>query len=353
MKKYLVTKLRAMGDAVLSTATLNELKRLEPDCEIHFLVPKAWASLFEAHPSVDRVWIYEKPNFFWKRLWAQFKLLLSLRKERFDVTLALHSNSTSAWIALMSGARLRVTHNHNFFKADKFSQRAIPRKNELAPFVERDLKTLEALGMKVNRDAETSLMLKEEEKLWAREMLFEKLQLKKPLLVLCLGASRPTKVWPMENFAKVAEDWIQSTQGSVVAVCSPQEAFLAQEVLQKVPLDNFRVLDRLSLREMMAVLAEGKVVLGNDSGPRHVAAALGRPTLTLYGPQDPFECHPYKIEKHPYVFIEGLACRSNVDPSGKHFWCGLHECHVEQHKCMRQIAPEQVLSQLFQVVNLD
>lgn len=351
VKKYLVTKLRAMGDAVLSTATFNELKRLEPESEIHILVPKVWAPLFEAHPSVDRVWVWENPKGFWKRWMTWLQTLLALRRENFDVTLALHANGTSAWIARLCGASLRVVHNHNFFKPDRFTQRAIPQKNELKPFVERDLKALQALGLKVNVMAQTSLRVKDSEKAWAREFLFQKLGMKRPLLVVCLGASRPTKIWPMENFAEVIQDWILSRKGSVVALCSPQETAMAQSLLEKVSLDPFRVLDHLNIREMMAVLEQGDVILGNDSGPRHVAAALGRSTLTLYGPQDPYECHPYDVKKHPYLFVQGLACRSNSDPSGKYFWCGLHECHVEQHKCMKQISIAQVRQALSAIVD--
>lgn len=338
-----------MGDAVLSTATLNELKRLEPNCEIHYLVPQAWAALFESHPNIDKVWIDRTAKNFLKRFWSRVVLLWHLRRMKFDVAIALHASRSSSRLIRMVGAQLRVVHNHNFFRPDWFSQRVIPRKNELAHFVERDLKSLESMGMIVNRNASTSLFLKKNENEWASQKLFNELAFKRPLLIICLGASRPTKIWPINNFSQVSKWWIEKQEGAVVALCSNNETFLATELnsnefLKTSPM--FKIMNHLSLRQMMSILAQADVVLGNDSGPRHVAAALGRPTLTLYGPQDPYECHPYLETKHPYLFVPDLHCRSNVDPSGKHFWCGLHECYVEKHRCMKEISVEQVKDRL-------
>jgi heptosyltransferase-2 len=89
-------------------------------------------------------------------------------------------------------------------------------------------------------------------------------------------------------------------------------------------------------------LAEANVVLGNDSGPKHLAVAVGTPTVTVFGPENPFEWHPYATERHPYVFVEGLACRTN-QLAGFPAWCGLQgACVQEKHACLQKITPAEV-----------
>src|SRR5205814_697880 len=91
----------------------------------------------------------------------------------------------------------------------------------------------------------------------------------------------------------------------------------------------------LTLRELAAILSEADVFLGNDSGPKHLAVAVGTPTVTLFGPEHPFEWHPYPKERHPYFFMEGLACRKDGQ-AGMPPWCAVQECVIEEHKCMKQ-----------------
>src|SRR6476619_3876425 len=100
----------------------------------------------------------------------------------------------------------------------------------------------------------------------------------------------------------------------------------------------------LGLRVLAAVFTQASVVVGNDSGPKHLAIAVGTPTVTLFGPEDPFEWHPYPADRHPHFFIESLKCRKDADP-GMPPWCGLENCVIEQQRCMKEIAVSQVLAQ--------
>jgi heptosyltransferase-2 len=101
---------------------------------------------------------------------------------------------------------------------------------------------------------------------------------------------------------------------------------------------------RLPLRKLAALISQASVFVGNDSGPRHIAVALETPSVTLFGPEHPFEWHPYPTERHPYLFIDGLACRRDALP-GYPAWCGIEPCEVEQHQCMRLIGVDQVFAE--------
>src|SRR5690606_29013228 len=138
-----------------------------------------------------------------------------------------------------------------------------------------------------------------------------------PILALGIGASRPTKMWEIEKFAELALVWSQKTDGGVVACSGGDEAELTKQFVQEVRsridrrIADFREAEilrskitceiGLPIRSVAAMLEQSAVYMGNDSGPKHLAIAVGTPTVTVFGPEDPFEWHPYSTEQHPYL----------------------------------------------------
>ena len=346
MKVILLSKLRALGDTALLSATLGETRRLHPYDEIHLLVPEQWKDLYAHDPRLTRLWTFDTRLTGFRRLKAFFELASTLRHLDVDISLACHASPTSSWLGFLSHAQVRAHHNHNFFEENKLGNLEIPEKEKLKPFIQRDLAVLQALELKseqkVNLQAESALFISSEQRNWAKAEIAKR-KLQTPVLGLGLGASRATKIWPMAYFAQVSRAWNLKTGGSVVAMVSAKERQFSSEWKKTLASDSFYVADHYAVGEMMAMLSEMSVFLGNDSGPRHLAAALKVPTVTLYGPQDPFECHPYDVKKHPYFFINNLVCRTNTDPEGLHRWCGIRECVVEEHKCMKDLSFEPVL----------
>jgi ADP-heptose:LPS heptosyltransferase len=221
-----------------------------------------------------------------------------------------------------------------------------------------------ALGVHVPAGRLPCLPLQPSELADARARL-DRLGLRGQVLGLGLGSSRPTKSWPEKRFAALALAWCRAKpQGSVLALAGPQEEPRVHEFLQalddllsaEVPdtSERARLRSRISseagltLRQLAAALGALSVFAGNDSGPRHVAVATGTPTVTLFGPEHPFEWHPYPGTEHPFIFIDNLACRRDAD-AGMPAWCGLHECVAEQHKCMNQIGVDAVLEACLKV----
>ncbi|NDD90542.1 hypothetical protein EBZ37_00430 [bacterium] len=157
-------------------------------------------------------------------------------------------------------------------------------------------------------------------------------------MVLGLGATRPTKCWPARYFAEVATRW-RDEFGSVLLVTGPGESERASAVFEAIENnDGITHLHDPSIRLLAAVFSQSSVFVGNDSGVKHLAAASGLPTVTLFGPEDPVEWHVYSRELHPYFYIENLPCRRDHLP---HYpaWCSIQECTIEKHRCMRELLP--------------
>ncbi|MBS1983882.1 MAG: glycosyltransferase family 9 protein [Bdellovibrionales bacterium] len=337
------------------TSSVAALKAAAPKTDIHVLVPARWAPVWTNNPHVARVWSWAPERWNSPR-WGKTRelagLVPQLRQEKWDATINFHASGTSALISRLAGARQRAHHFHGHRVKNRFSTLKVPGKGELKPILERDLDALRALKLPrlPKLPPPTALYVSPHEVKMATAYLAER-ELNGPLLTLGLGASRPTKIWPISYFAEVAERWIRETKGSVLALGAPNEKHLTEELRRLVPTRQLQTELNLPLRELFAVLAQSKVFVGNDSGPKHAAVALGVPTLTLFGPENPFEWHPYDLKQHPVIFREGLECRTEVSPNGKR-WCGLHECTVEKHRCLRDISASEAYSVAQSLVSL-
>lgn len=357
-RKILAIKLRSLGDTVLMTAPLVELRRAYPQAEIHVAVLTQWAPLLEGHSAVNKVWTYERYYDPASRAKAVIRLALKLRHEKYDLVLNFHASPSSARVAFATGAPVRSIHFHGHRDRNRHTTVEVPGKGILKPIIERDMDTVRALGIHVPAGRMPLLEVNDSEKAAAAQYI-QKMETSGPLLGLGLGASRPTKSWPLERFAALAIAWAQSPlSGSTIAFVGSDENDLGRDFLKRVDdlllaseadlqirsqlRKKIRMEQGLPLRRLAAVFNQLNVYTGNDSGPKHIAVAVNTPTVTLFGPEDPFEWHPYPREKHPLLHLENLACRKDAQ-EGMPPWCALTTCEVEAHRCMREIGVNAVM----------
>jgi ADP-heptose:LPS heptosyltransferase len=362
-RKILAIKLRALGDTVLMTAPLVELRHAYPDSEIHVAVLSPWASILEAHPAIDKVWAFERHSDRATRAKALARMAFRLRKEHYDCVVNFHASPSSSILSFATGAKLRSVHFHGHRDKNRYSTVVVPGKGVLKPVIERDMDTVRALGLSIPTGRMPSLKVLDSERTDAQAWLGQK-GLNSPVLGLGLGASRPTKAWPLEKFAALAIDWCKDGKGGVIAFAGPDEedrvlGFLGaiDELLTAQFPDlkeraamRMRITTEhhLPVRKVAAVLSSLSAFVGNDSGPRHLAVAVGTPTVTLFGPEDPYEWHPYPVTLHPFLFVDQLACRRDAAP-GMPAWCALNTCVTERHRCMQELSVEKTLAECLKV----
>jgi heptosyltransferase-1 len=342
--KLLLIKSRALGDTVITTAAARAWKQESPDSEIQVVVPEKWAEVFENSPDVSRVW--HSPNTIGDFL----SLTSKLRREQFDCVASLHATLRTALLARASGARERVCHFHGFQDANLFSTATIPGKGVVKPILERDLDALRALGLKGERFVLPHVRLTDFEIQRAQAWLKQN-HLQSPLLVVGVGASRPTKIWPAESFAKTIHYWNEDRKGSVVVVGTSMDQPCMELIRGSLPENTKKQVlfeTTLNIRALAALIQVADCYLGNDSGPKHLSVAVNTPSVTVFGPENPFEWHPYPRNQHAALFLENLDCRVNKSPQG-HAWCHLNVCTVEKHKCLRDLTPENVFREILRI----
>ncbi len=358
-RRILAMKLRSLGDTVLMTASLDILHRTFPDTPIDVLVTAKWSSILKGIPGIENIYEYERRGHAASRAKTIARWAITLRRNRYDWVLGFHASPSSALLSFATGAGTRANHFHGHRDSNRYSTVEIPGKGTVKPIIERDLDVLRGLGIEIESRTMPKLCFERDELTRAQSFLLQQ-GLKAPWAAIGLGASRPTKVWPLDRFAEVALELVMRRGLHVVVIAGPGENALRDAFMDRLReraqaqgvdprfLSRVQAPEFSNIRLLGATLSLCNIFVGNDSGPKHMAVASGTPTVTMIGPEDPFEWHPYSQEEHPYLNVPNLACRKDALP-GYPAWCGLDICTVEQHKCMKQLDVRQVLERVEQV----
>ncbi len=287
--KILVIKLAALGDVVLAFSAMARIRRAHPDAEITLLTTPAYAGLAEASGLFDQVQTDGRPRAF-RDLVA---MLARLRRSRFDLVYDLQTSSRSSryfyalwprlprWSGIAPGAALRHTN---------------PQRTRMHT-LERQADQLKAAG--IWPDAPTApgtapppdlgFMLQSD----APHLSPAHFGLTAPYALLVPGASphRPEKRWPAAHYAELAGALAAEGLG-VAVIGAGAEASLAAEITRACP-GVVNLVGRTDFAQVAALAARAALVVGNDTGPTHLAAAAGAPTVVLFsGASDPALCAP-------------------------------------------------------------
>lgn len=327
-----------MGDTILLTSALENLVRTRPDCKIWALVPGAFAPVLEGNPHLQEVWLSEE---------GLFALRKKAKQIGFDGILYLHSSRGFSLLPHFLATGKKFFHVHDDEAEKRFGGKPNALEWDAFAFQEYFGESSRPGVMPAPKVFLSAEEKKQAEGFWAPWGLQGK-----QIVFLGLGASRATKRWTPENFARFAF-LCKERAGLFPAFCigpGEEEESFASYVIDCLRVSGLRPklgmeekgdflhLSGFPLRKLMIALSTVKAYVGNDSGPKHLAAALGIPTYTIFGPEDPREWHPYSLTEHPLFFTHGLACRT--EDQGR--WCGIPECVKEQHRCMTSIEADSV-----------
>jgi len=259
-----VIRLRSLGDCVLTTPALALAKQYRPDLKLSVVVEPAFAAVFTGNPDVDQILA---PN------------ASSLARLRAHLAINLHGGTTSVRMMLAAASGLRAGFGH--FRFQPMYNIRIPRAQEILG-VDRKVHTAEHLASAMFY---LGVPLAEipPARLFAAPSAREG-----PYAVLHPMASSPEKTWPHSNFLALAAHLETNLGLEPVFIAGANEdlsAFSAYPCVQGAPLE-----------EVKSLLAGAALLVGNDSGPAHIAAAFGRPVVVLFGLSDLENWRPWRTE---------------------------------------------------------
>ncbi len=349
VREVLVVRLDHLGDVVFATAAFGPLRDLYPKARVTALVGPWSAPLLLHHPVIDEVVEFRNPWFDRSEDATKQDILSTLqwiRSRRFDVGIDLRGDPRIISLLALGGVRYRIGYGWGgggFLLSQELNHS--PGVHQ----VERNVAPVQALGW--NRGPEFSPMPFLQVSTPEMEAMSQKLascgwdgnevtsagrtiyiEDGEKIAVLHPGAGFPAKRWKMDRYGALAK-WLAEKGGyRIVLIGSEKEESLATEVIKSA--GNFGVLNlcgRNSVRELMAVLSRADLMIGNDSGPAHIAAALGTRTVALFsGTNNVGEWAP--------VGTKTRVVRNEVPCSP----CSLKECVDYNHECMENLTLEAV-----------
>jgi heptosyltransferase-2 len=306
-----------VGDAIMSLPVLAGLRRLFPLAEITVLAAPRVAPLFAAQPGVAEVIRYPSGRGKWQILWEM--------RGRFDVALALPNSMESALGLWLLGVPSRVGYNTDSRRL--FLKEAVSghRKLEGLHTVFYFLGLLKALGG-VAAFTPPSLYLEPEEETRGARFLAECGHPGQgPWVGLSPGAAYgPAKRWPPERFAALGQELLREFDARLILLGGKEERAVANQVKEHLPGGVIDVVGLTSLREALGLLSQLQLLVTNDSGLMHAAAALSVPVVALFGSTDPESTGPFTsratVIRHPRpcspcfkrTCEEGYACLQDI-----------------------------------------
>jgi ADP-heptose:LPS heptosyltransferase len=333
-ERLLVIRHRAAGDLLLTTPALHALRAGAPGAEIDVLVSRGMEELLEGNPDVDRVLAFDR-----KSLPSQAALYARLARGGYGRVLDLVSNPRSAFLTALTRAPVRAGYDipgRSWAYTVRVPRE--PRGSDGAPQLryapEAALDIVRALGMEsrgTNLRFVTGDRATRSVGAWLDA---RRAEIGSRPIVACLPTgSWSSKTWLPERFAAAMDALAE--EATVLWIWGPGEEGAVQTVRARMARPSWMA-PPTGWQELGALLSRCALLVANDSGPKHVAVAVGTPTVTLYGPTHPTTWHP-PDGPHEIVEATGLDC----------LHCNANDCPLEgdrHHRCMRDVGVERVVA---------
>lgn len=304
--RILISRLSALGDCIHALPMLSALREKFPDAFVSWVVESGTAPLLAGHPYIDKLVVVKRG--WTKNPWAIWNLRCELVALKFDVALDPQSLTKSSLAAWLSGAPRRIGFSGAYgreFSTWLNNEYVEARQLHM---VDRGLELLRPLGIEVS---EPHFYLPEDAVAGAKVDDFLAAEhVHGPFAVLNPGAGWKSKVWPAAHYGQVAQLlWRERGLQSVVVWAGDQELAWAREIV--ATSNGHAVLaPATSLLELSAVMRRTQIFVGSDTGPLHLAAALGTRCVGLYGPTRAEECGPHgRQHVSVQVYYHGGTCR--------------------------------------------
>ena len=338
-QRILVIKPSSLGDIIHALPVLTGLRSRYPDAKIAWLAAEPYVELLEAQPAIDAVILFDRRRYgkAWRHpaaLADLLRFLRQLRHEQFDLVIDLQGLWRSGFFARITGAPVRIGLADAREGASAFYTHRISLPPGDIHAVDKNCLVADLLGF---GDAPKRHLLLAPPQAVAR---VRSLTGPRPYVLLAPGARGETKIWPAEYFSQLADGIARNLGIAVALLGSPAEADLCRRVRDLAQTEPIDLAGQSSLTEMVAIIAGSAAIVCNDSGPMHIAAALDRPIVALFGPTNPARTGPHSDRSR--VIQLPLPCAP----------CYFRRARQCPHdlRCMRQITPQKVLDTLTELM---
>ncbi|NQT35278.1 lipopolysaccharide heptosyltransferase II [bacterium] len=339
-RRILVIRLSSLGDVVLTTLLLRRLRKRFPEARIDMLTGEQYLPLIEENSHLDER--YELP----KNLWSRRRQANNLAKVGYDTVIDLQNSLTSRLI--LSAIAPQQVYRYRRSRLNRWLRIHFPslRKKLTTPppvalgylhAAEPLLVTDDDLGLELNVNPQSSKAVSE----MINEFLNENISVAETEpLILAPGARHYTKMWQAESWAAFMREAYNEGFQFQVLIGSAEDVDIAKKIQSQVDFPLLMAAGRTSLSELVALIARGRALVTNDSGPMHIASAVSVPIVAIFGSTVPeFGFAPFRALSEVVQISDDLSCR----PCHPH---GRKSCPRKHFRCMSEIEPGSVMAAL-------
>lgn len=333
MNRILIRGVNWIGDAVMSTPAVKAVRKAFPDSKISLLVKPSIAPIFEMNPNINEIILYEDK---FKGFMGKLRLSKKLKKRQFSKAILLQNAFDAALITFLGRIPERIGYSRDgrgFLLTKPITFNNNDRKIH---HIDYYLNLLRYAGVQAE-NSPPWIYLSINERMSARNTLSD---LKMPILGINPGAAYGSaKRWPPERFAEAASWFMSETNGGIVIFGGPSEVKMSDEIYKKLKnqrsgkLETEKIINlagKISVRELIALISECDIFITNDSGPMHIAYAVGTPLVAIFGSTSPKLTGP--------VGSGNVVIRADASCSP----CFKRTCKNNDMKCMHAISSDDV-----------
>jgi len=335
VRKILVIRLDGIGDVLLSTPVYEALKKRYPYAKLTILVSSYTKGVIEMNPYIDSIFVMKDTwvsSGNWINLSETLSMLRNIRKESFDIGIDLRGDIRNILLMFFGRARFKIGYG---ITGGGFLINKMPSYEKNMHEVDKNLKLIEELDCKVvdkrlqiyysQADEESILNLLERKHVSKDDML----------LAIHMEAGYPSKSWKKERFLQLLQEMNKRDYGKIILIGGGNNDNDFRNVYERLKFNYINTIGKLSIRKLAVLLERCAVLISCDSGPVHVAMAVGTPCIVLFsGTNDLKQWGPFNSAN--------IMVRKDVECSP----CEMRICPRNVHLCMDKIRVEDVLCEL-------
>ena len=357
MERFLIINPFGIGDCIFTMPVIRAIKKSKPDCFIGYWCNLRVKELLEFNKNIDRIFALSRGDI--KKVYSGSKLkglteclslFFGLRKEKFDLCLDYSLDHRYGLACKLAGIRKRIGFDYKGrgrFLTDKLALDGYKDKH----VVEYYLDLLKVIGIKPD-SAESELKLSEADKIRASQILGDYGIQEGDFLVGIApgggeswGRDAALKRWPTDNFARLADKISENSGAKILLLADESERAVTGKVKNKMQKKAIDLTGRTGLADLIAVIGSLDLLIANDGGPLHIAVALGKKTVSFFGPTDQLVYGPYPPAPERHVVLKkSLPCV----PCYRNF--RLSECHRDK-ECLRSISVAEASEGVFSLLS--
>jgi ADP-heptose:LPS heptosyltransferase len=334
VRSMIIVRFKALGDIVLSLPIVYACRRQFPNARIRYLCSARYAEALSGVKELDDVLLLPR------HAARQAALAFALRREKVDCVIDLLGSPRSALLTYLTGARMRIGMDTG--RRNWCYQYLLPRvvmRNEkrlMCYTLESNNELVRMLGLETGGTSRVDIGFPaaEREMGWAREYMGSIAAAARAVVGIVPGAAYQAKSWPEECFVELGNRLVRDLEVTPLILWGPGEEGLARRVAARI--DGAVLAPRIGIARLGALISMLAVLVGPDSGPKHLAVIQGVPTVTLFGPTDPRIWDPLSARHR--VLTSAVECSP----------CRRREC--EPNRCMSTIVPGRVFNGIADVL---